>query len=624
MRYVRAVSCLGFARPLRFGRNLSMMRPRKQLESHRISHLLKNISLSDDGKNIVDAQTKQLSHQIAEAYDLSEAGRNRVCKMLDKGLWMYKDVLLKQLQQARASFGHLHGHRSKKDEEFREMQGMVRKTQKLLAKSHFAPRGQALDDTQRAFLREVPDRLRAISQSMFRQATRDCAEAPEAPSELASRIPTYLPLYDQGHIEALLDALCIVLGLELQARPSLYMLLARQMVVFASVDHPEEDVPHNGLLSAFDLSTELQNGAGFLVVKRVFEPEAMQRVAAHIERLHEVQQQGVRHFAGGEIIPSKRIWDLLQHDTPERDFANQLKHPVLVAINAVTLGSEWRVGSLAVNETVPGSSAQEPHIDYPKWRKHGHNYIEFARAEGGPGECQTLQGCVAYEPFTREAGATGIVPGSQHWEVYPHSAKQVEEYKRNEVVAEMEVGDYLVFNPNCQHRGRANSTDDRTRKAGVFQFVAGHVQPMEVPGPMVQNCITKPSSFDDHFLRAVHTFPYPDDLAGKAGLETNAEGTAQRSSGDSFIGAAPITVEPDATDSKGDNGENSLRYQTILSQLNTQIKSEKGQHPKRGPRTCKRCRDNGGAHFRICRGKTPGPKTSKSTCEYFDATGNAR
>lgn len=172
-----------------------------------------------------------------------------------------------------------------------------------------------------------------------------------------------------------------------------------------------------------------------------------------------------------------------------------------------------------------------------------------------------------------EAGATGIVPGSQHWETYPATAAQIAEYEANEVIATMAPGDCtcvvcvclacccyclqslcayclltacsllwspclcyfvppdLVFNPNCQHRGRGNTTPHATRKAGVYQFVMGGLQPMEVPGPRVASLVdgdSAPHSFDDAFLKLVHSYPYPDDLAGKAGQAVNAEGAASK------------------------------------------------------------------------------------------------
>ena len=127
-------------------------------------------------------------------------------------------------------------------------------------------------------------------------------------------------------------------------------------------------------------------------------------------------------------------------------------------------------------------------------------------------------------------GATGIIPGSQHWERYPASEAEHQEYLSNEHIAEMDRGDYLCFNPNVQHRGRENSTSDLTRKAGVYQFVMGGLQPMETPGAYVQSHIDAPNpdAFDSHYLRQIHSFPYPDDLAGKAGMPVNAEGAAAR------------------------------------------------------------------------------------------------
>jgi hypothetical protein len=198
----------------------------------------------------------------------------------------------------------------------------------------------------------------------------------------------------------------------------------------------------------------------------VFDADFIARAADHIEVIGKRQQKGVVHFVSDENdIPSRRIWDCLENDGPgrlsnglvERTFLTQLRNPCVAAINATVLGTQWRVGSMAINETLPGSVGQEAHIDYTKWRKYGPFFTEFPRGEGGL-ESESLQGTVAFEPFTVEVGATGIVPGSQHWEAYPTTQRQHDEYVANEVAAIMDPGDYFVFNPNCQHRGRANVT----------------------------------------------------------------------------------------------------------------------------------------------------------------------
>ena len=77
----------------------------------------------------------------------------------------------------------------------------------------------------------------------------------------------------------------------------------------------------------------------------------------------------------------------------------------------------------------------------------------------------------------------GIVPGSQHWESYPATAEQQQEYGANEAVAVMEAGDYFVFNPACQHRGRANAAVARFRSGSCA--VGAGVRVAVVNRPMV-------------------------------------------------------------------------------------------------------------------------------------------
>lgn len=137
---------------------------------------------------------------------------------------------------------------------------------------------------------------------------------------------------------------------------------------------------------------------------------------------------------------------MLENDNSQNLFRQQVQNPVVVGINATSLGTDWRVGSMAINETVPGSVGQEEHIDYTKWRKskkrhflkninfafflscssdlffyiifyvssiqipllyrYGPFFTEFPRGEGGL-ETESLQGTVVFEPFTVESGGTG-------------------------------------------------------------------------------------------------------------------------------------------------------------------------------------------------------------------------
>lgn len=266
--------------------------------------------------------------------------------------------------------------------QFRAWTHTTRRCHKLLAKAtYLRQQGAALSPPQLSYLATGSQ---LISEYLATQHAR-LSSTPCTPVEAA--IPEYLPLYCETSIHTTLDAVAAAMGgLDLDARAQLFMTLARQMVLFApssrsallsaaadlrcgasTLPQPaggsNTAAPQPYILRAFDLDSALRFGSGTFLVRRVFDSDHIAQCRQHIEELGKRQDRGVVHFvANPDDIPSRRLWDCLQNDTVGRHFLAQLHHPVVVAINATVLGSQWRVGSMAINETVPGSVGQEPHI----------------------------------------------------------------------------------------------------------------------------------------------------------------------------------------------------------------------------------------------------------------------
>jgi hypothetical protein len=306
-----------------------------------------------------------------------------------------------------------------------------RKVMKLLARAHFLRGPGAGGDSvgqitaeQKEFLLEAKVELAAFidnalqdsegqqqqQQEQQQQQQQPSQSMPEshglgnvssqkfdvADAAAPGAIPEYACLYETDGIMCLLEELCGAMGIgggvASEVAAELYMTLTRQMVVFVSTARMHAHEPNLksrsggaglqsdglGLCSSFDLDHDLRFGAGCCAVRQVFGPDFIARAAGHIEVIGGRQSKGVVHFVSSESdVPSRRIWDCLENDGPgrlpdgtvERTFLAQLRNPCVVAINATVLGTQWRVGSMAINETIPGSVGQEAHIDYTKWRK---------------------------------------------------------------------------------------------------------------------------------------------------------------------------------------------------------------------------------------------------------------
>jgi len=486
-----------------------------------IGYLMQNMQLCCDGPTLLDRDTIDLHKLLEQRMSLSKGVSGAVKGLINEVMRRYVDALV--LEYKKLPVREVQ-HGQTQVDMFEEFIHTQRKMQKMLAKAVHLKKGAAdLKSEQKEFLLSQVDTLKDYLTERVDHASAN------QHSDNNVKVPSFYPVYIYAYITELFDKIMAIVQKDITPtlQVDIWMILCRQMVLY--VPATRRPALAKDVMSSFDLDLEFRFRSGTYNIKGVFTEDFCKRCCTQIDKIAEKQREGVVHFVSGENdIPSRRVWDLLENDTADGVFRQQVRHPVIASINACTLGTDWRIGSLAINETIPGSVGQEEHIDYTKWRKYGPFFCEFPRGEGGL-ETESLQGTVVFEPFTVETGGTGIIPGSQLWEVYPFTKEQHEEFVRNEVIACCNVGDYLVFNPNCQHRGRANSTVDKTRKGGIYQFVFGGLQPMEIPGPTIRKLIEQPekiSDFWDHYLARIHSWRYPQNLAQQNRVKKNAEGLA--------------------------------------------------------------------------------------------------
>ena len=126
-------------------------------------------------------------------------------------------------------------------------------------------------------------------------------------------------------------------------------------------------------------------------------------------------------------------------------------HPLLLMIIEGVLGEQFQMSVATAMCPEPGVDPQHLHQDdghYPLPRPHM------------PLIANTL---IALDDFTRESGATMVVPKSHKW------TKPVE-LDANVVYAEMPAGSLLVFDGALWHGGGGNTTRDRRRRSINLNF----------------------------------------------------------------------------------------------------------------------------------------------------------
>lgn len=111
----------------------------------------------------------------------------------------------------------------------------------------------------------------------------------------------------------------------------------------------------------------------------------------------------------------------------------------------------------------PGESSQMLHRDTGSW------WPDLPRGE----HPWNVSAMIALTPFTRQNGATRVVPGSHPWP--PDRRPRPHQIAR----AVMEPGDVLLFRGDVLHGGGPNSTRDTSRRGVTLSYCAGWLRPVD-------------------------------------------------------------------------------------------------------------------------------------------------
>ncbi len=162
---------------------------------------------------------------------------------------------------------------------------------------------------------------------------------------------------------------------------------------------------------------ELMDGAGAIMLKDVFSPERIERIAQTLEAETDEAIDTGSHFNQNDQDPllQRRVWftRLVELDP---DIASLVEEPMIFQSMQAFLGKEFVMGSMCASRIMPGYGGQEPHIDYPYWDFYRNETFPTRTNSSFPLNAQAI---ILIDEFTEENGATALAPGSQRDLRYP-------------------------------------------------------------------------------------------------------------------------------------------------------------------------------------------------------------
>ena len=249
---------------------------------------------------------------------------------------------------------------------------------------------------------------------------------------------------------------------------------------------------------------------GFSIAENVIDPVFCEEVKAEITRLENIGPPAITQseFTGYKTL---RYFDLLNQGEVWQRVA--IHEPVLDVIRGV-LGRDCLLSTMGTAVIDPGETSQRIHCDdqlYGIARPH-KNLV-----------CNTMW---ALSDFTKENGATRLVPFSHKFDHYPDEKLSRDEASRIDptgadqdfeyIQAEMPAGSICFVIGTCYHAGGPNSSADR-RWALTINYCAGSQRQQE--GLQFAHTRQKLATF-------------PDELQNILGLATSSFGVGHVNAGD--------------------------------------------------------------------------------------------
>ena len=208
---------------------------------------------------------------------------------------------------------------------------------------------------------------------------------------------------------------------------------------------------------------------GYLDLGQILSEQQVVEINNELKKLMETEGDK----AGAELLDSEYI----KHPKEEgadrlADLVNKGKvfdifytHPRVLAGIAHVLGSEIKLSSLNYRAAKPGMGLQKLHVDWHEAVTPGHYKV-----------CNSIW---LLDNFSRENGATRIVPGSHLSGDMPQNVLQNPEAPHpKEIIIEAPAGSVFIFNSHAWHGGTVNNTV-KSRRA-IHSYFCRSDQPQQV------------------------------------------------------------------------------------------------------------------------------------------------
>ena len=140
-------------------------------------------------------------------------------------------------------------------------------------------------------------------------------------------------------------------------------------------------------------------------------------------------------------------------------------HPRVLAAMAHVLGPSIKLSSLNYRAAKPGMGLQKLHVDW-------HEAV-------APGEYRVCNSIWLLDDFSKQNGATRVVPGTHRSGVLPQNVLQDPEAPHpDEVIIEAPAGSVFIFNSHTWHGGTTNRTEKSRRS--IHSYFCRSDQPQQV------------------------------------------------------------------------------------------------------------------------------------------------
>lgn len=199
---------------------------------------------------------------------------------------------------------------------------------------------------------------------------------------------------------------------------------------------------------------------GFVLFEDVLSTAEVEALLNRLEELWEAEGQE----AGIENYIEKGVRRLANLADKGEVFRPLFGHPLVLGAAEFVMGPDFHLSMLNARDVPPGAGANMPfHADTDSKRRPDQSGYNAYTA------------IWMLDEFSRENGATRIVPGSHLSSLLPNeSVHDVYAPHPEELVVEGKAGDLLVFNGHCWHTGGANCTD-RPRRAILAHYLRGDI-----------------------------------------------------------------------------------------------------------------------------------------------------